>query len=122
MRKVSSMGEYEREQEGEQRGRKQPHSTSTPVLDCNEPSLAGSPRVGSAQWAKLLATPTNTHILRVVAGDDVVSLVPTSVRAHPSNGLVDGVRWIGGRVGLGDPCRASTDGARACIQRQSPRG
>ena len=85
MRKVSSMGEYERSvsRRGIQRarGRKQPHSTSASVLDCDEPSLAGSPRVGSAQWAKLLATPTNTHILRVVAGDDVVSLVPTSVRS-----------------------------------------
>merc|ERR1711865_582799 len=55
----------------------------------------GSPRVGSAQWAKLLATPTNTHILRVVAGDDVVSLVPTSV------GVMDSVIHAGPQLTVG---------------------
>jgi len=55
----------------------------------------GSPRVGSPKWAKLLATPTNTHILRVVAGDDVVSLVPTSV------GLLDSVMHSGPQLTVG---------------------
>merc|ERR1711935_1080538 len=55
----------------------------------------GSPRVGSARWVELLATPTNTHILRVVAGDDVVSLVPTSV------GVMDSVIHAGPQLTVG---------------------
>lgn len=55
----------------------------------------GSPRVGSPTWAKLLATPDNTHILRVVAGDDVVSLIPSSV------GLLDSVMHSGPQLTVG---------------------
>jgi hypothetical protein len=55
----------------------------------------GSPRVGSPQWVKGLATRSKTHILRVVAGNDVVSLIPTSV------GLLDSVMHAGPQLTVG---------------------
>eukprot|EP00656_Telonema_subtile_P005763 TRINITY_DN12636_c0_g1_i2.p1 TRINITY_DN12636_c0_g1~~TRINITY_DN12636_c0_g1_i2.p1 ORF type:complete len:490 (-),score=110.59 TRINITY_DN12636_c0_g1_i2:114-1583(-) len=55
----------------------------------------GSPRVGSALWVKNLEANPNMHILRVVNGDDVVSLVPTSV------GLGDSVMHAGPQLSVG---------------------
>jgi len=55
----------------------------------------GSPRVGSDVWVKDLANDPKTHILRVVAGDDVVSLVPTTV------GLLDSVMHAGPQLTIG---------------------
>jgi len=55
----------------------------------------GSPRVGSARWVESLSAPKDTHILRVVAGNDVVSLLPTSV------GRLDSVIHAGPQLTVG---------------------
>lgn len=44
----------------------------------------GAPRVGSPQYVKLLSEHKNMHILRIVAGVDVVTMVPTSVSVRCS--------------------------------------
>lgn len=65
----------------------------------------GAPRVGSPTWASLLASHEHTHILRVVAGNDVISLVPTTV------GLLDTVIHAGPQLtvgwdGVADRCQS----------------
>jgi len=65
----------------------------------------GAPRIGNDVWVKDLSEDPKTHILRVVAGDDVVSLVPTTV------GILDSVMHAGPQLTVGwnhvpDRCRS----------------